>query len=194
MTKEKSTKAMLLLTTLLIGLMAIVAFIVPEQTASKINTFFSGILATITLAYMFLTKNILDDSVKSRQITFISKQLEGLYYPLEEVLKRYSVPVSVGRWDEIEDIDTESDDMIYSSLDREYELGKVSNISDLLRKRYLFKEKSEAKELFIEFVDGGHYITNSSSEESLNLWDKLKEKVKEDIGFLELELNKLVSE
>ena len=50
------------------------------------------ILVVITGAYGFFTWEIVDDQRKSRQIAFIERRLEKLYYPIKDVL---SNPITI---------------------------------------------------------------------------------------------------
>ncbi len=129
------------------------------------------ILVVITGAYGFFTWEIVDDQRKSRQIAFIERRLEKLYYPIKDVL---SNPITIN----------------YSSNDvKQIEWKKVEAIVPF---QYLAYEKS--KDIINEFIEK---VIKSKTEYEGDLSfsnfenDELKNIINNDIEMYEKELNEL---
>ncbi|MFA0822735.1 MAG: hypothetical protein ACC612_07580 [Methanomethylovorans sp.] len=182
----------LLLSVLLLGFLAISALGLPEQIASRINVFFAGILAIITMIQMIHTRDALDDSKKDRKVEFISKQLEDLYYPLSDFLNEYKETEDGDMWGDVQqDNNTKPRELWYSG-DRDDAYDGCLNVFDMRWKKYLFQEK-RTKAIFRIFTEDGHCSNYISTDNSLKMYDELKELVDEDIHMLELELRSLTT-
>ncbi len=171
------------------------------------NAVFAGILALITAVYVLYTKDILVNSSKQRQIDFISKQLEELYYPLSNTLDSFyeeggSLKKIIAHEyaDEIKMHDVAHNLSGGQGNEKNYAqnsnliLNKkkhVVNLSDLINKKYLFASGNSSKTAFEDFVDC--FDTVISSNDCCKRYYRLKEAIKEDIEALEVELNKLTS-
>ncbi len=186
----------------LTGFFAVGALVIPSELASRINVFFAGLLTIITLLYTVTTKEILDDSSKKRKIDFISRQLEELYYPLWERMKKYEEAIFCGQLKKTDGFDSEFEDVEgyyfktkidFSGIDGVDEFDETVDFSDFLQKRYLFEPDSETKEKFEDFVYNGHCSLNITSNDSYELCTQLKLLLKKDMESLELELNELTS-
>ncbi len=137
MTKKPTT--LLLLFIISVGAMAIASFVMPERTVSGINTFFTGILVIVTMMYVVLTSDILKDSEKSRQINFTSKQLEELYYPLLDFLNDYRETERADHWGKAQQDSTRDQRKLWYSGGRDDAFDGCLIVSDMSRKKYLFK-------------------------------------------------------
>ena len=175
----------------LIGIIVLLA-VQFSDVLETANAIFAGILAMITVKYTEITRKILEDNTKSRQISFTSKQLEELYYPLLDFLNEYTEVLHLPKWGEVQhDSSTVPRELQYLG-DRDDSHDGCVIISDLVRKKYLFKEK-DTKVFFILFVEDKHCQNNISSDISLRTYDELKRQVKEDIHLLELQLRRLTT-
>lgn len=170
----------------LVGILAISAIVLPEEKASKINVFFTGITVAITFVYVKITEEILNDGAKKRKIDFISKQLEELYYPLWEFLNNYKETT-------LEHSRDDKKVLHYSNTDRNNVFDENVDVSDILRKKYLFKPESEARACFETFKNGGYCRDFISSDKGRSAYESLKTSIKDDITLLEDEVNKLTS-
>lgn len=147
---------------------------------------FSGIIATATLflvkitdKYAESTAKILDEQKKSRQITYIEKKLEKLYYPLKDVL---SNPI-------ITHIDRDTLEAF-----EEIEWKKVVNIIPF---QYLaYKESEDILNNFInkilEFKRTGTLSFENVRSDKIKEIKEIKEICERDIEKCKIELNKLI--
>ena len=164
----------------------------PADFVNRIGVFSAVILTAITFVYVLITEKILNESTKTRKIDFISKQLEELYYPLLDFLNEYSEVLNMPDWSEVKhDSSTAPRELRYLG-DRDDSHDGYVIISDLVRKKYLFKEK-DTKVFFTIFVEDEHCSNNISSDISLRTYDELKRLVKEDIYALEVKLRSLTT-
>lgn len=180
-----------LLSVLLLGFLAVSAIWLPEQMALRINVFFAGILAVITMLQTIHTRDALDDSKKERRVDFISKQLEDLYYPLLNFLTEYKETEDGDLWEDVpHDNNAKSRELWYSG-NREEVYDGCLNVLDLQRKKYLFKDK-QTKIFFACFTES---MCNSSisTDRDIEYYEELKRLVDEDIYMLELELRSLTT-
>jgi hypothetical protein len=119
-------------------------------------------------------------------------QLEELYYPLSDFLDEYREVPCASRWGENQqDSSTAQRELQYLG-DREDSHDGCVIISDMVRRKYLFKEK-ETKVFFRLFVEDKHCQNNISSDMSLRTYDELKRLVEEDIYMLEVKLRALTT-
>ena len=162
---------------LLLNIVFLLAYIIKQSISinasnmSLLNLSCSIILLFITAIYVSLTANILGDQRKSRQIAFIERRLEKLYYPIKDVL---SNPITIN----------------YSSNDvKQIEWKKVEAIVPF---QYLAYEKS--KDIINEFIEK---VIKSKTEYEGDLSfsnfenDELKTIINNDIEMYEKELDEL---
>ncbi|WP_305311167.1 hypothetical protein [Methanolobus sp.] len=175
----------------LIGIIIVLAMQYTEVLQSA-NAVFAGILAMITVKYTEITRKILEDNTKSRKISFITKQLEELYYPLLDFLKEYREVLYAAKWGKVQENSNNNPRKLQYLGDRDNSHDGCVIITDLIRKKYLFKEK-ETKVFFTIFVEGGHCTNHISSDVSFRTYDELKRLVEEDIHALEVKLRALTA-
>jgi len=132
-----------------------------------INISLITLLVIITGAYGYFTWEIVDDQRKSRQIAFIERKLEKLYYPLKDVL---SNPITINdvkqiAWKKVEEIAP------FQYL--AYEESK-DMINEFIEKVIKSKTEYEGALMFSNFENG-----------------ELKTIINDDIEMYENELNEL---
>ncbi|MCK4938131.1 MAG: hypothetical protein KAR85_05965 [Methanosarcinales archaeon] len=161
---------------LLLNIVFLLAYIIKQSISinasnmSLLNLSCSIILLFITAIYVSLTANILGDQRKSRQIAFIERRLEKLYYPIKDVLSNPFTPHS-------------SNDV------KQIEWKKVESIVPF---QYLAYEKS--KDIINEFINK---VIKSKTEYEGDLSfsnfenDELKTIINNDIEMYEKELDEL---
>lgn len=126
-------------------------------------------LAIITYKYTKITDKILKDQIKSRQIAYIERRLEKLYYPLLDVLENPHITYGKTKkefgWQKAEQIIP----FQYLSLD-----DSKDKISDFIQHMMNLKEQND---LSFEHIEN-HDIVNI---------------IKTDINNYTIELNELIS-
>ena len=146
-----------------------------------INVSLITILVLITGAYGYFTWQIVDDQKKSRQIDYTSKRLEKFYYPVLNFLNSYIYMVSVDSKPELRVRDNIFD------IERR---NSNSDYKDIVRHQYLMKN-NQTKYLFGEFVEKVLKLHRAQDKEVIDLYDRFKKIVKQDIEMYEKELNEL---
>lgn len=146
-----------------------------------INVSLITILVLITGAYGYFTWQIVDDQKKSRQIDYTSKRLEKFYYQVLNFLNSYIYMVSVDSKPELRVRDNIFD------IERR---NSNPDYKDIVRHQYLMKN-NQTKYLFGEFVEKVLKSHRAQDKEVIDLYDRFKKIVEQDIEMYENELNEL---
>ena len=126
-------------------------------------------LAIITNQYTKTTDKILKDQIKSRQISYIERRLEKLYYPLLDVLENPHIP--------------------YGKTKKEFGWQKTEQIIPF---QYLsFDDSKEEISNFIQYIMDLKAQKNLSFEHIEN--HDIINVIKADINNYIIELNELIS-
>lgn len=94
-----------------VGVLILLVMAVFEELRPIIDISFNAMLFFVTAVYVMLTAEILADSQKARQIAYIERQLEKLYYPLKDVLVFNQFPGNIKK-DQLREGDCRSIDNI----------------------------------------------------------------------------------
>ena len=145
---------------------------IPENIIKLLNISFSVILVAITAIYVQLTWQIVNQTNKNSEITFIEKRLEKLYYPLEDVLQNPVIRNSSG--------------YIFKEID----LNKIDNIIPF---QYLAsKNIEELLNDFIKTAFAERSGTDNNCVTNLIVTEDIKTKVNDDIENYKTGLKKLI--
>ena len=171
---------------------------------------FNGILVCVTVKYTIITKDILEDGKKKREIEFIQRQLEYFYYPVLHTIEKSQIQANIVY-----------NDLMYE----EYETGKnhgydfcifqfiidalKTNIEEIYKHKYLSSEAIRKKFQDIEiylvhtpFKYEGHeytyyeYLNGDEGPIFNEMLDKilsLKEDLKSEIEDLNKKLIDLIN-
>jgi hypothetical protein len=134
-------------------------------------SFLNGMLFFLTAIYVWLTLRILKDNQKSREIEFIERQLEKLYYPLKDALLFNNFPGNISR-DQLREGDCRPIDNIipYQYLIENETRGKLSRYIDI----FISMQKMD--------VPKAHLILKS---------EELFQAIEKDIKYLNNQLDEL---
>lgn len=194
----------------LMTLSIFVIMVILGASGVPINDFvyigFNGLLVCVTVKYTFITKDILEDGKKKREIEFIQRKLEYFYYPLLRTIEKAEREAQLV----FEDLAYEEYENNESHNYRFYCLQYISdalknNIEELYKYKYLstvpIREKFQEIELYLENTPfkfegqeyADHEYLNDKQEQIDDKIQSLNEDLKSEIENLNNKLFYLIN-
>ncbi len=148
-----------------------------NNSSGAISAIATIVLGIITAYYTFLVYATLNEMRKTREVEFIEKRLQQLYYPLKESLD------SASDWI----IDHREEEQLNSSIDM---VGTTLN--DIRIYKYLYS--TELRNLAQEFIQSHrkHHSGNKDFDGLISLINRMKELTNIDIDKFHKRLDKIV--
>lgn len=183
----------LISTILIVGILLYSILLVPtikiiapmtSENISLMNISLTAVFVFVTSIYVYFTYQIVKQSTIEREISFIEKRLEKLYYPLNDILSSEYVFCLIDAEGYIESADLG----LFSSDTKRYKVDEIVP--------FVYLATNELEGTLYEFID---VMRNSNPMESVgiefnNRVELLKEMTTNDIDKFRDKLRKLIND